>query len=229
MKISFLSIIICFFLFTCTSESIDFADRLGYDYYPLEVGNYIDYQVEEINYSLTLEPEIIRYQIRELVQSTFTDNNGDLTYRLEVYRRNTSASDWVLDSVWASKRTELQASKVQGNHTFVKLSFPVEEGRTWNGNALNGFQEDEYLMQNLGQSMTVNAQDFVETLEVLQENDSSLVGKNKRIEQYAKNVGLIHRSWEEVIYCTAPDCLGLGEIEFGTTYFQTVIGYGKQE
>ena len=226
IKTSFLYSLALVILSACDKE-VDFSDKLGYDYYPLNIGSYIDYQVEKIEYSLTLDPKITRYQVRELVESTYTDSDGELVYRLELYKRNTSSENWVLDSVWASKRTEFRASKVQGNHTFVKLSFPIEEGKTWNGNALNGFESDEYMMQNLGQSRTINNQDFAETLEIVQEDDSSLVSKNKRIEIYAKEIGLIYRSQEEVAYCTTPECLG--EIEFGTTYFQTIIGYGNQE
>lgn len=215
-------------MMSACNEKVDFSDRLGFEYYPLEIGNYVDYQVEKTKYSL--DGEVVeRYQMRELVQDTFTDSNGELVHRLEIYKRNSSNEDWVLDSVWASKRNEFQASKVQGNHTFLKLSFPIEEGKTWNGNALNGFQNDEYVMQNLGQSKEMNGQRFVETLEVIQEDDSSLVGKNKRIEYYAKDVGLIYRGLEVVTYSTDSADLGLAKILFGDTYFQTIISYGKQE
>lgn len=227
MKISLLSIISLFFLFACSNRNIDFVDKLGYDYYPLEVGDYIDYQVERVKYSSS-GTETTHYWLRELVQDTFKDSDGDLAYRIEVYKRNTSIDDWVLDSVWTSKRTELQASKVQGNHTFVKLSFPVEEGKTWNGNALNGFQEDKYLMQNLGQSKVINGQRFSETLEVIQENDSSLLGKNEKIEYYAKGVGLTYKYDEELVYCLdSPDCYGT--ISSSKRYSQIIIGYGHQE
>src|SRR5207237_131225 len=74
------------------------------------------------------------YQLKEEVGDTFYDLTNDLNYELNLYRRKDSGSPWVYDRKWSVKRTTSNFQKKEGENRFVKLVFPPEEGKEWNGN-----------------------------------------------------------------------------------------------
>ncbi|EAY30888.1 hypothetical protein [Microscilla marina] len=212
----------------CSTKPLDpDSIELGTTFFPLETGRYIDYQVEDIQFTLINDPDTNRYQIRELIAEEFQDINGDPAFRLERFRRATANNTWQLDSVWVAKRSLNQAIVIQSNLPLVKIVFPVEEGKPWDGNILNGLDQDLYEIANLNRAFAVDTFNFANTLKIVQGNDSSLVSMDKRNEVYAAEVGLVYKDSTVVTFCTeTPDCFT--QIESGRKSVQKVIGYGKQ-
>jgi hypothetical protein len=219
---------LCFLLTACSKLADVPPGQAGYDYFPLETGRYIQYDLTDVTYSLTAPPVTERYQIKEVVKEPFTDQAGQENYRIERLIRSKVGDAWELDSVWSARRTMSQALRVENNIHFVKCVFPVQEGVKWNGNAFNDRNEEEYRLKNVAKPYVVTGQPFNETLTVLQRTDSSLVGQDKRLEVYARNIGLIYKEKVVVQYCSAPNCLGQGRIDFGTKRFQKIMSYGKE-
>ena len=213
---------------SCSTNSLEPETvDLGTEFFPLETGQYVDYQVENIQFTLINDPDTNRYQIRELIADTFTDINGDPAFRLERFRRANASAVWQLDSVWVAKRSLSQAIVVQSNLPLIKLTFPLEEVKPWDGNILNGLDKDLYEITNLNKAFTIDNFNFTKTLKVIQSNDSSLVSMDRRNEIYAENVGLIYKDSIVVTFCTESfDCFT--QIESGRKSTQAVIGYGKQ-
>lgn len=200
---------------------------LGTEYFPLEKGRFVDYKVEDIQFTLINPPDTSRYQIRELIADQFTDINGDPAFRLERFRRATSNNPWQLDSVWVVKRSLNRAIVIQSNQPLVKLTFPLEEAKPWDGNVLNGSNKDLYEIQSLGKAFSIDTFDFAKALKVVQNDDSSLVAIDKRSEIYAVDVGLVYKDSTVVTLCTEnPSCFN--QIESGRKSIQTIIGFGKQ-
>jgi hypothetical protein len=219
---------LCFLLTACSKLADVQPGQAGYDYFPLETGRYIQYELTDVAYSLTAPPLTEHYQLKEVVKEIFTDQTGQENYRIERLIRSKAGDAWEPDSVWSARRTMTQALRAENNIHFVKCVFPVQEGVKWNGNAFNDRKEEVYRLKSVAKPYVVNGQPFNETLTVLQRTDSSLVGQDKRLEVYAKNIGLIYKESVVVQYCSAPDCLGQGRIDFGTKRFQKMIGYGKE-
>ena len=219
---------LCFLLTACSKLADVPPGQTGYDYFPLETGRYIQYDLTGVTYSLTAPPVTVRYQIKEVVKEAFRDQTGQENYQIKRLIRSKAGDAWELDSVWSARRTMTQALRVENNIHFVKCVFPVQEGVKWNGNAFNDRQEEVYRLRSVAKPYVVNGQPFNETLTVLQRTDSSLVGQDKRLEVYAKNIGLIYKESVVVQYCSTPDCLGQGRIDFGTKRFQKMIGYGNE-
>ena len=213
---------------SCSTGTIEpNSVALGTEYFPLETGRYIDYQVEDIQFSIINAPDTSRYLIRELIADKFLDINGDSAFRLERFRRPNATTTWELDSVWVAKRSTTRAVVIQNNQPLVKLVFPLEENRRWDGNILNGFSENFYEIKNLGQAFSVDTFNFAKTLKVVQANDSSLVSIDQRNEIYAVDVGLVYKDSVVVTLCTSdPNCFN--QIESGRKSIQKVIGFGKQ-
>ncbi|MCY7352176.1 MAG: hypothetical protein LH606_16175 [Cytophagaceae bacterium] len=202
--------------------------RLGHDFFPLETGRFVEYDVSEIQYSLVAVPTTMSYQLKEVTGEAFVNAEGLPSYRLERYRRGSAAQPWRLDSVWTARRETARAIRTENNIAYVKLFFPVQEGSRWNGNALNVYGKSEYEIRRLDQPLTINGQVFDRTLTVVQRADSSLVSLARRTEQYARTVGLIYKETTQLYYCNTPDCLGKGKIDFGTQKIYRVRAYGKE-
>ena len=219
---------------------------LGLEYFPLEVGRYIDYQVEDIQYTLLNPPDTNRYQIRELIAEEFTDIEGNPAFRLERYRRIDANASWRLDSVWQAKRNNNQAIIIQNNRALIKLVFPLEEGIEWVGTAFfkntktdtvinnmtqdttiqETFIGDRYEIQRFNQPLTLGSFSFDSTLTVIQKNDSNRVNIDRRKEVYAANVGLVYKDSTVATYCDPTEC-SFPEIDFGRKSRQIIIGFGK--
>src|SRR4051812_387123 len=62
-----------------------------YDYAPVNVGHYVIYDVDSIVFRFAAPDsqhvDTVHYQIKELIQDTFYDNLGHLSYRIEVSKR----------------------------------------------------------------------------------------------------------------------------------------------
>lgn len=217
----------------CKKEKKAEAVDLGYTYFPTEIGQYVIYQVDSISYNDFFNPvkiDTTHFQLKELVQSHFTDNEGRESDRLERYVRKNDSLPWVLRDVWYQTRTSTKAEKVEENVRFVKLIFPVQVNQKWNGNAFNPIGNYEYEYKTVDVKKTVNKISFDSTLTVNQILDSNLIEKKYQLEIYAKNVGMIYKRFVDVQdKSTSIEPKPLSErIDAGTDYTYKIIAFGKQ-
>lgn len=187
----------------CNKTEIKTIDN-GYNYYPLTPGHYVTYAVDSFYYSATNYPTIsidtIHYEIKELIDTSFIDNEGRTSFRIERYRRANSADNWALDRIWSANNNNIILDKNEDDLHFIKLVFPVLEGKTWRGNGMIVAQdENEYLKDwtykyvDVNSSFVVGAETFDSTLTVMQIDDENLIEKKFAYERYAKGVGMIYK------------------------------------
>ncbi|GAB4126115.1 MAG: hypothetical protein OHK0045_01670 [Raineya sp.] len=225
---SFLGIALVLFSFFACNRTIEPDNkRLGYVYFPLEIGNYVVYEVEEKNYTI-LDSNRVFYQLKEIVVDTFTNLSGQKQFVLERYRRNNELESWQIDSVWSALRTGSQAIKFENNIPYVKLVFPVERGSAWNGNAYNDKGENLFRISELRRSRRYGDIQLPNTVKVLMGNDSSLVTQVKREEIFAENIGMVFMERINVRFKSEPENLGKGLIESGKIEKFTIIDFGKE-
>lgn len=201
--------------------------RLGYVYFPLEIGNFVVYAVEEKNYTI-LDSNRIFYQLKEVVADTFTNLSGQKQFVLERYRRNNELANWQIDSVWSALRTGSQAIKFENNIPYIKLVFPVERNSSWNGNAYNDKGERTFRISEFRRSRRYGDIQLPNTVKVLMGNDSSLVTQVKREEIFAENIGLVFMQRINVRFKSDAINLGKGLIESGKIEKFTIIEFGKE-
>lgn len=185
------------------TETLDFIT--GFDYFPVEQDFWLEYQVDSVLYSplRTGGKDSVSVQVRETFGEIFIDNEGREAITIERRVRQNSNIDWnkITPTVWYVVRTEDQVERVEGELRFMKLIFPVFEGRTWDGNAflntddtqLRDYRDWSYQYVQVAENTTVNDLNFIETLTVSQVDREDLVNKTFAIETYAKNVGLIKK------------------------------------
>lgn len=216
-----------FLLIGCTKPAAE-PTSAGQDFMPLETGRFIAYDVTEQRYSLTTAPTSVSYQLKELIGDSYTDVTGQAAYRLYRLRRPNALTVWTADSLWIARLTSRAAIRTENGADFVKLTFPVQERDRWNGNQLNQYGERTYQVRQVGQPYSVNNQSFSETVQVMQQDDSTLISRDKRLEVYARRVGLIYKERIQLQYCTTGACVGKEQIDYGIRQVCRVIAYGKE-
>lgn len=224
-------------LASCQSEVLPPQDlRLGLDFYPLETGRYAEYEVEVINYTVVNEPDTQRYLLREVVADSFPGQGGEVIFRLERFTRTANVDQWSLDSVWTARSSSQRVVVVENNVPLVKLVFPFRAGLTWDANALNSREEDSYELVATPQVLKdeiespLDSSAFDNLLTVIQEqSQDTIITRVEASETYAQDLGLVYKKSLRLQYCNSePACIGLGLLESGRIYRQTLIAYGKE-
>lgn len=199
-----LFIVVCSFLVVSTVTSckkekeppVDFK----YEYFPVRVGQYSIYEVDSTvydNFSDSIYNYI--YQIKEIYESEYYDNQNRLTYRIVRYYRKTASDDWQVQHVWAVNRTNLTAERVENNIRTVNLRFPVKNGLMWNANVYNSNGEQNFEISNLDIPYLLGSQTYDTTLTLVQQADTgNLISYKYKFEIYAKNVGLVYKEINDV-------------------------------
>ena len=178
-----------------------FQPDFKYDYFPVDSGHWVIYDVDSIFFDdFNMRVDTFHYQIRELIESTFIDNENRETQRIERYRREDSASLWQITDVWFANRTRTVAEKVEENLRFIKLVFPLEEGKTWFGNQyidatgeLEWMEEWEFEITALDEAETINGMALDSVLTVSQTDQENPLEKIFAEEKYARGVGLVYK------------------------------------
>lgn len=216
-----IGIVLTFGINSCSSPCNDCATPLkGSEFFPLEVGRFVEYDVNEEEVALG-RPAVVRaFQWREKVAETYLDPAGDKVHRIARFRRTLEGQPWIPDSTFTVRLKIDYVVRNESGREYVKMVFPLAEKRTWNGNVYNNLGEDEYLLKEVNKSIKIGGTAFDRTVTVVQQNDSTLVNQDKRIETYAAGVGLIYRERINVQFCSStPSCIGKAQVDFGTRQF----------
>lgn len=214
-------------LVACQTDATEPAAS-DYDFYPLETGRFWNYDVSEQQFSLNGPPVSRTYQIREVLSTRYDEQSGKPAYRLERFRRQTDNQSWQADSVGSVRLLGGQLIRTDNGLDYVKLIFPVSDRLEWNGNAFNALGSDEYQFRNARQPYSVLTNTYPETVTVVQQNDSTLVDQDKRLEVYARGVGMVYRERVKLQFCSStPACVGKGQIDFGIRQYVRLKASGK--
>ena len=209
-------------LFSCQKDQvIDSLPELGFEYFPTNVGHYIVYDVDSIVINdFTAKTDTFTYQLMEIQESEFKDNENRNSLRIERYKRTDSLSNWKLINICTACRTEKRAEKTENNIKIIKLTFPVRDGLKWNGNAYNNGDVWNYVYENTFITETINGVKCDSTISVLQKQEFNLIESQYYIEKYAKHIGLVYKKVEDIK--TEIN----GKIKGGIIYTQMIREFG---
>ncbi|MFK7952504.1 MAG: hypothetical protein AB8B73_06630 [Ekhidna sp.] len=220
-----IGVFLVFFALSCNETKEIDPNSLGYDFYPIEVGQYSVYDVEEIIYEISGFDTTI-FQLREIIVDSIPSID-QVTYLIRRDKRNDSSRDWEADSVWTVTKTTNFLAINENNIPFIKLTFPVNQSASWNGNSLNSRNELTYYYQSLESSIidSVGIDDHIRV--IIEDIEQNIVNQDIRSEVYARGIGLVSKDYLTLNYCTA-GCAELGEIESGRSLKQTLIEIGNE-
>lgn len=180
--------------FISCKKDIESHYDVGYNYYPIEVGNTWIYDADSIVYDDFLQDTIsFAFQIKEYIDSSFTDDMGETAYKLLKYKRIKPTDPWILKKTWVIKKTNIQVERVEENTRYVPIIFPVKESSKWNVNAYNDSTEQEYKYTNVNKSYKLGSNTIDSTVVILQKENNDLTKKISASEVYAKQLGMIYK------------------------------------
>jgi hypothetical protein len=219
---------------------------LGYGYFPDNVGHYVIYQIDStakddrVGFDTTYH-----FQIKEVIQSIYTDNTGRPTMRLERFRKNYdpnvpyNSQQWVGPRIYAANLTKTTGERLEENIRYTRITFPVKLGTKWNANANNTLEGWESSFTAIDNPETVNGSAFDSVATVEEILDTNIVSYKWAIAKYAKHVGLVYRKvflmnrqplnqndnppYEDTLGLPAYNLLSQKAI----IYTQVLIGYGN--
>jgi len=193
-----------------------------YNYFPLELGSWVDYNVTDIVHS-DLGSDTSIYQLHEVITEEFLDNEGRLTYRVERFWRSDSTDNWVIKDVWYSNKTKTTAEKIEENVRFTKLIFPIKGSKYWDGNANNHLEEWEYSYDSIHEYKLINDLSFDSTITVIQRENENVVEYERAKEVYAADIGMIYKKHIDLDI----NFSDIQNINSGREFEMIVIAYGK--
>ena len=210
-----------FILFSCSNKTEDFTSEPISDYIPLQTGKYITYRLDSLvftNFGRNLETH--RYQVKNVIDVQMTDNQGRPTYRVYSYIRDSAGTQsWNPNGTYYITPLANQIEVSDDNFRIIKMHLPIKSGFTWKGNAylptdpyesLNPYNSYDFGMSDWefiydgetepAASLQGRTYNDVLTVEQRDEHfnapvtDIHLYGsKDRSVEKYSKNIGLVYR------------------------------------
>ncbi len=208
-------------LFTaCTKQNEIYSTASLSDYFSLQPGKYITYDLDSTVYINFGQKDTVRkYQVKDSVESKITDNLGRPALRIVRYIRKNSGQQWIASNTFMAVATSTSIEFVENNLRFIKLVLPIKQDYTWKGNkyleaySLNSttkYLDDwDYTYDSIDVPITLRGVMLTSTIKVKQRDEflgqdpklpsTQYAEKNYSVEKYAKNIGLVYKEflhWE---------------------------------
>lgn len=183
-----------FTIVSCEKQSVEVSFASIKDYYPIQKGRSITYQLDSTIYNESNNTKSISsHIIRDVLDTTLTDNLGTTNY---IYKRSirnkVDTTKWDLQLTYRVIIDSTKLIVTENNLRFIKLVSPLREGYSWKGNsyinsaentALSYLFDWQYAYEKINTPETINKISFPETVTVLQKNDT--IGNPNDRKQYA--------------------------------------------
>lgn len=217
------SLFLFLMLASCKKETETFQTASVSDYFPLQVGKYITYNLDSTVFTNFGQTQtVVHYQAQDRVDAQITDNLGRPSYRIVRYIRKNETQPWVASNTFLVTLTENSVEYNENNLRFIKLRLPVVKDFSWKGNSYlptnpylsydfsdADFMNDwDYIYDSIGVPLTINTVTIDSTLKVAQidytNNDplsqpDGYAERTYSVEKYGKGIGLIYKEfvhWE---------------------------------
>lgn len=203
------------------NETTQFDIESDKAYFPLQVGKFIEYEVDSILFRQGTFLDSVRVYAREEIVSQGRDSLGPV-YTIFRSQRNKPTDSWLPTATYTARITDQKAIRNESNLFFIKLVFPLVTGTSWNGLA---YIQTNQIFDVEGESIEVYsdwesfrirepkgtythaALNFNDVITVLQTDEDNLISRRLAVEKYAKGVGLVYKEMT-ILDCNATvnDC-----------------------
>ena len=181
----------------CVKPSNEITANYNYEYFPLEVGQWSEYEVEEV-FHTALSIDTSRYWLKEVITESFEDLGGRTSYRIERFWKTNMQDEYTIKDVWYANRTQNSAERIEENVRFVRLIFPLSLEKEWDGNLFNVHEEWNHEVDSLHVPLTLNNLVFDSVAYISQYDNVNPFQNQVASEIYAKNVGLIKKDYVNI-------------------------------
>ncbi len=193
------------------------------EYFGLETGRYVIYDVLEITHdaNLAVQHDTVRYQLKTVWEGAYLDNEGRTASEFRRYKRASVTDNWSLADVWTGIYDGVRAELIEENQRVVKLVFSPTLAKVWDANAYNNLGEQECYYSDVHVDTTINGVFFDSTVVVQQEQFYSLIDTTLKYEVYGKYVGLLYKHFKDNGYN-----FGDPEPKSGTEVYYHYVSHG---
>jgi hypothetical protein len=176
----------------------------GINYFPiLDSATWI-YKVDSIVFNSFqapgTAPDTSVYWIKESIVEDLSDLIDLSKKRIERYISTDSGINWKFDRSLVVIKNNIQAIRNDYNIMEFKLSFPITELKSWNGNQFNNLGEKEYLYDWIFLPYKTMGQNQDSSIKVLHRNVKNQIRDNVEYEIYLPNIGLVYKEIVDLNY-----------------------------
>ncbi|MEX2485468.1 MAG: hypothetical protein WED10_12935 [Brumimicrobium sp.] len=218
---------ILFFALTILScKKSDDTPEFGYEYFGLDKGKFVTYDVMEIFHDVELSPshDTVRYTLKTVVGEDIVDNENRTASKIFRYAYDAETDELIDERVWTAIIDQGRGEIVEENQRKIRLVFAITSDKTWNVNAFNTDDPQEVYYEDLFKPYSIGGSQIDSSVRVEYEDFFSLVDHRRKYEVYGKNIGLIHRSFKDL---TIKD-FDTTAIQYGTEVHYSLKDYGVE-
>ncbi|MDR0940684.1 MAG: hypothetical protein LBM68_00490 [Bacteroidales bacterium] len=178
----------------CNSVDPQPIEANGFNFIPLEQGSVTEYKQTLVHIDLPAGIyDTTEWLLRETMGEQISQSGDSKIYRIEVQRRGINDTAWQPYTVYELQVSNEQIVRVEANTAIVVLRFPMEEGKTWQGNALNTMPNEKFQYRKLNIDTTIQTIVYDSVCEVVHRDFLNLYTLQSQKELYRRNVGLIRK------------------------------------
>jgi hypothetical protein len=172
----------------------------GFEYFGLEEGKFVTYEVMEIFHDEALVPanDTFRYVLRTVVGEHNIDNQGRAANKVFRYSFDYQTGDLLDARVWTAIIADSRGEMLEENQRTIRLIFAIRNGKSWDINAYNTLAEKRARYEDVHVAKNINGFELDSTVTVDYDEFLSLVDYVRKYDIYAKDIGLVHRSYKDL-------------------------------
>ncbi len=202
---------------TYCDKSSDFTSEQPDVYMNLQPGKWVIYRLDSAKFvNFGQKDTVVRYQAKDVVDASITDNLGRKAWRIVRYMRDSASlneADWQPTSTYMVVPGRETVEVIENNLRYQKLKLPVSNGFVWKGNSyIDTYSIDsdvrylfdwDYTYQKVDSSFSLAGTAVPHTVTVQQRDEilgnpsnlDSYSERNYGMEVYAKGVGLVYKNF----------------------------------
>ncbi len=210
---------------SCKKKSTSTPAKAADYFLSLQVGKSATYRLDSLNFYFYGQLDTITsYLAKDSVESSYIDASGQTNWLVTRYISDTTGILWSPHQTYIVNADSRNLQMTEDNLRFIKLSSPIIEGSSWNGNVYLPYNPYKdffqftfsdgnhlnmnnwvYTYQDVNKPYTAGATGYDSTITVMQENTSTNVpildpnnfaSRTHWSETYAKHIGLVYRHTE---------------------------------
>lgn len=195
----------------------------GYEYFPIDSGKYVIYDVMDILHDdVAGVHDTDYYQIKEVIGEEDIDLEGESFSKMYRYKREADTLAWGLKDVWVVKKTNRSVEVVEENNRVIRMAFSISYDQYWDCNALNNKDPEQCYYQNIYEPASIGGNSFDSTVVVERQNFESFIEQLRAYDVYAKNVGKVKSVFKDIEIYNG-DTLAVNK---GTELYYTAVSFG---
>lgn len=206
------------FLFSCDKQNTSEPLILDpYAYFPLDSGRYWIYQATFI----TIDAAVSTFDTLELeLKMEYSHFDDSLNaFVLQRFTRTDSSQNWSGYDVITINWTDLTMQWVENNLRYVKLTNPIYDSKSWDGNSYNILNDWNYYYTDLNAKFEYNTISYQQTLKVEKRDVNNVIQRQRAYEIFGENIGPVYEY-------VADFTLQSGEINLGESKELVLIKHG---